>query len=102
MRVLGRVDEQLSLGRERVPAQVVIDRLMALVKGSEHLASTRIIQRHPSTLALQVEDADIGRIEPHDVADAGHQLGYSLTVEAIARIPRTSLGKIRTLARGSD
>lgn len=102
IRVLGRVDEQLSLDRERVPAQVVIDRLMALVKGSEHLAGARIIQRHPSALALQVEHADIGRIEPHDVADAGRQLGYPITVEAIARIPRTSLGKIRTLVRGSD
>jgi len=101
IRVLGRVDDQLSLRGERVPAQVVIDRLLALVKGSEHLASARLIQRHPSALVLQIELGDIGRIEVNDVEDAARQLGYPITVEATPRLPRTAQGKIRALEHES-
>jgi phenylacetate-CoA ligase len=99
VRVFGRVDEQLSIGGERVPAQVVIDRLLAAVEGADHLASARIVERAASALVLQVERQELSHIDARDVADAGRRLRYPIVVEATPRIPRTSLGKIRTLVR---
>lgn len=98
IRTLGRADELLRTDSKCVPAQEVLEYVLAHVRRPEGL-NVRLVQRGRSELSLQVEIADLAYIDVTSVEESGYQLGYHISVEPVRFIPRTALGKVHPFVR---